>query len=83
MSSVDTSFYGWLAAQPAFVEVAIGVLFVVVLAPVALALMALAATRLEEFCAELFTAAILVHPIKVRPRTSVLQVQARAEFEGP
>jgi hypothetical protein len=83
MSSVDNTFYGWLAAQPAFVEVAIGVVFVVVVAPATLALVALAATRLEEFCARLLIAVIHLHPSKKRLRTRVFQApRARAGFGG-
>ena len=83
MSSVDNTFYGWLAAQPAFVEVAIGVLFVVVVAPVTLAFVALATTRLEEFCAKLCIAAIHLHPSTGRLRTRVFQApRARAGFGG-
>ena len=49
MSHVDISFYAWLAAQPAFVEVAVGVAFVLVLAPAVLAVVAQLITRLEDW----------------------------------
>ena len=49
MSHVDISFYVWLAAQPAFVEVAVGVAFVLVLAPAVLAVVAQLITRLEDW----------------------------------
>lgn len=74
----DTSFYAWLAAQPAFVEVAIGVAFVMVVAPAVLAAAAIATARLEP----VFAAALIgisrrvssahVHPIESLPRTNVL-----------
>ncbi|MEO8159022.1 MAG: hypothetical protein ABI648_14595 [Betaproteobacteria bacterium] len=42
-------FFGWLANQSAFVEVAVGVFFCLVVAPTALAGIATAVTRLEGF----------------------------------
>jgi|RhiMethySRZTD1v2_1073278.scaffolds.fasta_scaffold3306428_2 hypothetical protein len=52
MSEIDEPFYTWLAAQPAFVEVALGVVFVTFLAPGILAAVATALSRLEcWFCA--------------------------------
>jgi len=44
------NFYAWLAAQPACVEVAIGVAFVLFVAPVTLAAVAYVLIRLEELC---------------------------------
>ena len=49
MSDIDSSFYAWLAAQPAFVEVAIGVAFVAFTAPAVLAAVAMTMTRLEDW----------------------------------
>jgi len=49
MSHVDMLFYTWLAAQPAFVEVGVGVAFVVLLAPAELAVVAQSLARLEQW----------------------------------
>jgi hypothetical protein len=46
-------FWGWLAAQPPFIEIAIGVGFLLVLAPCGLALIALAAARAERVVEDL------------------------------
>ncbi len=40
-------FFGWLAAQPPFVEVALGIVFCLVIGPALLALVATALTALE------------------------------------
>ena len=77
MLSVDGSFYTWLAAQPAFVELAVGVAFVVIIAPTVLAAAATAITRLEDFLvlhAQLpaFSPANL-HPTGGSPRTTYLK----------
>ena len=74
MSQLDGSFYAWLAAQPAFVEVAVGIAFVLVLAPAVLAAVAETFTWLEEW-ALLFwhtqrqaDAAMAVPPLHSVPR---------------
>ena len=77
--SNDTSVYAWLAAQPAFVEVAIGVTFLMVVAPALLAAAAIATARLEPFFAGALIAisrrvsSAHVHPIGSPPRTNVLE----------
>jgi hypothetical protein len=76
MSSIDSSIYGWLATQPAFVEVAIGVAFVVIAAPAALAAVAVASTWLEGVLGVLVAGAlnppskIKAHPAGRRLRTT-------------
>ena len=42
-------FFAWLAAQPAFVEVAVGAFFCLAVAPVLLGAFALAVTAVENF----------------------------------
>lgn len=41
-------FFGWLAAQPPFVEVALGIVFCLVIGPALLALVATVLTAFEE-----------------------------------
>ena len=41
-------FFGWLATQPAFIEVGLGILFCLLIAPVLLAMIAVGLTSLEE-----------------------------------
>jgi len=43
----------WLAEQPAFIEVGIGMIFVLVLAPATLVSVAIVATRLEALAARM------------------------------
>ena len=45
----SNDFFAWLATQPAFVEVAIGALFCLAVAPVLLGCLALAVTAVENF----------------------------------
>jgi len=47
MLETGSWFWRWLADQPAFIEVGIGMIFVLVLAPATLVSVAIAATRLE------------------------------------
>jgi len=47
MFETGSSFWRWLADQPAFIEVGIGMIFVLVLAPATLVSVAIVATRLE------------------------------------
>jgi len=76
MSSIDSSIYGWLATQPAFVEVAIGIAFVVIAAPLALAAVAVASTWLDAVLGALVAAALTpssqstAHPFAHRLRTT-------------
>ena len=51
MSDIKNSFYTWLATQPAFVEVAVGVAFVAFAAPAVLAAVAMTLTGLEDWLA--------------------------------
>jgi hypothetical protein len=46
MGSIDP-FFSWLAAQPAFVAVGLGIVFCLLIAPALLALVAAGLTRLE------------------------------------
>jgi len=80
MPSTEDPFYVWLAAQPAFIEVALGILFVVVLAPAVLAAAAGVLGHLEQF---IETAHGLMHPasraarrIDIRPTIASLPRQA-------
>ena len=41
-------FFGWLATQPAFIEVGLGILFCLLIAPILLAMIAVGLTSLEE-----------------------------------
>jgi hypothetical protein len=47
MGPVDP-FFNWLAAQPAFVEVGLGIAFCLLIAPAVLAVIATSLTRFEE-----------------------------------
>ena len=63
MSQIDGPFYTWLAAQPAFVEVALGVVFVTFIAPAILAVVATALSQLERwFCVHWETPIIVRQP---------------------
>jgi len=46
MGSIDR-FYSWLAAEPAFVAVGLGIVFCLLIAPALLAMVAVGLTRLE------------------------------------
>jgi hypothetical protein len=48
-------FFGWLAAQPPFVEVALGAFFCLIVAPIVLAGVATAVTALEALAEEHLT----------------------------
>jgi hypothetical protein len=48
-------FFAWLAAQPPFVEVALGAFFCLIVAPIILAGVATAVTALEAFAEERLT----------------------------
>jgi hypothetical protein len=47
MLETGSWFWRWLAEQPAFIEVGIGMIFVLVLAPATLLSVAIVATRVE------------------------------------
>ena len=47
MFEPGSSFWRWLADQPAFIEVAIGMCFVLIIAPAALTAVAVACTQAE------------------------------------
>jgi hypothetical protein len=72
---MDQVFFTWLAAQPYSVEVAIGAIFVVIIAPAVLAGMAAAATWAERLVGELLRVSGLLLPLERekkmlwRPRT--------------
>jgi hypothetical protein len=72
---MDQVFFTWLAAQPYSVEVALGAIFVVIVAPAVLAGMAAAATWAERLVGELLRVSGLLLPLERekkmlwRPRT--------------
>jgi hypothetical protein len=49
MENPTNGFFGWLAAQPAFVEVALGAVFCLIVAPTVLATVAAALTSTERW----------------------------------
>ena len=53
MFETGSWFWRWLAEQPAFIEVGIGMIFVLVLAPATLVSVAIVATRLEALAARM------------------------------
>ncbi len=65
MFDAGSLLWRWLADQPAYIEVAIGIAFVLVLAPAILAGVAVLSTRLEAVAASV--AVRLLLPDSVRP----------------
>jgi hypothetical protein len=79
MPSTEGTFYVWLAAQPPFVEVALGILFVVVLAPVVLAA---AAGVLGHFEQLIETNLGIAHPSLPAARTTSIGPSIPAAFKA-
>jgi len=48
-------FFSWLATQPAFIEVGLGILFCLLIAPVLLAMIAVGLTSLEAKLGRIFS----------------------------
>jgi hypothetical protein len=55
-------FFSWLAAQPAFVEVGLGILFCLLIAPALLALVARGLTAIEESVGRVLTQSGMLTP---------------------
>ena len=58
-----SSFWRWLADQPAFIEVAIGMCFVLIIAPAALTAVAVALTRVEAVVEGIVVARFAARPL--------------------
>ena len=61
---MDRLFFSWLAAQPYSIEVAVGAIFVVIIAPAVLAGLAAAATWAERLIEELVRMSGLLNPLE-------------------
>ena len=61
---MDQLFFSWLAAQPYSIEVAVGAIFVVIVAPAVLAGMAALATWAERLIGELVRFSGLLNPLE-------------------
>jgi hypothetical protein len=66
---MDQVFFTWLAAQPYSVEVAVGAIFVVIIAPAVLAGMVVAATWAERLIGELLRVSGLLLPLEREKKT--------------
>jgi len=53
MDDLTTQLFSWLAAEPAFVQVTLGTVFNLILAPLGIAAVAISATKLENFLIQL------------------------------
>ena len=62
MGTSGNPFFSWLAAQPAFIEVGLGIAFCLVIGPLLLALVAVALTLLEGKLARLLSDIGLLAP---------------------
>ena len=60
MFEPGSSFWRWLADQPAFIEVAIGICFVLIIAPAALTAVAVACTKTEILVGSLVAGRLMV-----------------------
>jgi hypothetical protein len=61
---MDHLFFSWLATQPYSIEVAVGAIFVVIIAPAVLAGMAALATWAERLIGELVRISGLLNPLE-------------------
>jgi hypothetical protein len=78
MFEPGSSFWRWLADQPAFIEVGIGMCFVLVIAPAALTAVAIVCTRAEALVGSVMAgrinAAVLTCPAEsVKRRLNAIQ----------
>lgn len=62
MGNSGNPFFSWLASQPAFIEVGLGMAFCLVIAPVLLALVAAALTSIEATLARILSESGLLTP---------------------
>ena len=63
MFESGSSLWQWLASQPPFVEVAIGMSFVLIVAPLVLAAVALACTKSETLAQRLTAERLTIRPL--------------------
>jgi len=75
MFGAGSWFWRWLADQPAFVEVGIGMCFVLIIGPAALAVVAIALTRVETV-----VGGIVVARFGARPFRSSSMLSTRFRF---
>src|SRR4051794_4715067 len=71
---MDGVFFSWLATQPYSIEVAIGAMFVVIIAPVVLAGIAVVATWIEQLTGDLLRMSGLLTPLE-RGRKNLWRLQ--------
>jgi hypothetical protein len=76
MFEPGSSFWRWLADQPAFIEVGIGMCFVLIIAPAVLTAVAVACTQAEVFVRSLVAGGLMV------PSSPTSQSQAERRFRG-
>ena len=62
MGNSGNPFFSWLASQPAFIEVGLGMAFCLVIAPVLLALVAAVLTSIEATLARILSESGLLTP---------------------
>ena len=62
MFESESSLWRWLADQPPFIEVGLGMGFILVLAPAVLATVAIAFTRLEILAASIAAGRLTIGP---------------------
>ena len=72
---MDHLFFSWLAGQPYSIEVAVGAMFVVIIAPAVLAGMAALATWAERLIGELVRISGLLNPLE-REKMNLWRLQA-------
>jgi hypothetical protein len=69
MGTSGNPFFSWLAAQPAFIEVGLGIAFCLIIGPVLLAFVAVALTMLEGKLARILSQSGLLAPTSVQQPT--------------
>ena len=80
MENPTNGFFGWLAAQPAFVEVALGAVFCLIVAPTVLATVAATLTSMEKVVEARLSAIWQrsAHPADLLNRAAVRRLTRRA-----
>ena len=76
---MDSLFFGWLAAQSYSIEVAVGAIFVVIIAPAVLAGMAALATWAERLIGELLRMSGLLSPLEREKKNALAAASAAAQ----
>jgi len=74
--------YAWLAAQPPFVEVAIGVVFILLVAPVTLAAVAYVLARVERLGCFASGAATAIRLEELRARLLAMRERSSAKLSA-